>query len=169
MGFSGRHRRARRWAGLHAGERFEDARFFEGARLNYAQNLLRKNDDTPALIFWGEDKIKRSMSWAELNAAVSQAQQAFAARGIGKGDRVAALIPNMPEAIIAMLAAASLGAIWTSASPDFGVQGVLDRFGQIEPKLFISLRRLLLCRQNDPHRRQGLRNHRRSCRASSTR
>ncbi len=120
------------------GKRFEDARFFEGARLNYAQNLLRKNDNTPALIFWGEDQIKTSMSWAELNAAVSQAQQAFVARGIGEGDRVAALIPNMPEAIVAMLAASSLGAIWTSASPDFGVQGVLDRFGQIEPKLFIT-------------------------------
>ncbi len=118
--------------------RFEDTRFFEGARLNYSQNLLRRNDASPALIFWGEDKVKRTMSWAELNAAVSQAQQAFRARGVGEGDRVAALLPNMPEAIVGLLAASSLGAIWSSASPDFGVQGVLDRFGQIEPKLLIA-------------------------------
>ncbi|KAI93253.1 acetoacetyl-CoA synthetase, partial [Rhodomicrobium udaipurense JA643] len=120
------------------GDKFEASRFFEGARLNFAENLLRKNDDTPALIFRGEDKVARTLSWAELHAAVSSAQQAMRAAGIGEGDRVAALIPNMPEAIIALLAAASLGAIWSSASPDFGVQGVLDRFGQIEPKLFIA-------------------------------
>ena len=120
------------------GERFEDAKFFEGARLNYAENLLRKNDDSPALIFWGEDKLKETLSWAALQAAVSQAQQALRARGVGEGDRVAALMPNMPEAIIGFLAASSLGAIWSSASPDFGVGGVLDRFGQIEPKLLIA-------------------------------
>ncbi len=118
--------------------RFEDARFFEGARLNYAGNLLRKTDNTPALIFWGEDKVRKSLTWAELGAAVSKAQQVLAARGVGAGDRVAALMPNMPEAIIGLLAASSLGAIWSSASPDFGVQGVLDRFGQIEPKVFIA-------------------------------
>ena len=78
------------------------------------------------------------MSWTELNAAVSLAQQALKAQGVGEGDRVAALLPNMPEAIIGLLAASSLGAIWSSASPDFGVQGVLDRFGQIEPKVFIA-------------------------------
>ncbi len=120
------------------GERFETARFFEGARLNYAENLLRKSNDVPALIFWGEDKVKKSMTWAELSAAVSQAQQALRARGVKEGDRVAALLPNVPEAIVAMLAASSLGAIWSSASPDFGVQGVLDRFGQIEPKVFLA-------------------------------
>ncbi len=121
-----------------AKERFEDARFFEGARLNYAQNLLRKNDASPALMFWGEDKVKRTMSWAELHVAVSRAQQALQAQGVREGDRVAALMPNMPEAIIGLLASSSLGAIWSSASPDFGVQGVLDRFGQIEPKVFIT-------------------------------
>jgi len=120
------------------GDKFETSRFFEGARLNFAENLLRKNDATPALIFRGEDKVSRTLSWAELHAAVSSAQQAMRAAGVGEGDRVAALIPNTPEAIIALLAAASLGAIWSSASPDFGVQGVLDRFGQIEPKLFIA-------------------------------
>jgi acetoacetyl-CoA synthetase len=118
--------------------RFQDAKFFEGARLNYAENLLRKNDDSPALIFWGEDKLKKTLSWAALQAAVSQAQQALRARGVGEGDRVAALMPNMPEAIVGFLAASSLGAIWSSASPDFGVGGVLDRFGQIGPKLLIA-------------------------------
>lgn len=120
------------------GERFEYAKFFESARLNYAENLLRKNDDSPALIFWGENKIKRTLSWADLNAAVSRAQQAFRALGIREGDRVAALMPNMPESIVGFLAAASLGATWSSASPDFGVTGVLDRFGQIAPKLLIA-------------------------------
>ncbi len=120
------------------GEQFQDAKFFEGARLNYAENLLRKSDDSPALIFWGEAARRETLSWAGLQAAVSQAQQALRAMGIGEGDRVAALLPNMPEAIVAFLAASSLGAIWSSASPDFGVGGVLDRFGQIGPKLLIA-------------------------------
>lgn len=123
---------------LTLGERFEDARFFEGARLNYAENLLRRVDETPAIIFWGEDSVKRTMSWAELHSAVSLAQQALQAHGVGVGDRVAALMPNMPETIVGLLAASSLGAIFSSASPDFGVQGVLDRFGQIEPKVLIA-------------------------------
>jgi acetoacetyl-CoA synthetase len=123
---------------LKLGERFEDARFFEGARLNYAENLLRRVDETPAIIFWGEDSVKRTMSWAELHSAVSLAQQALQAHGVGVGDRVAALMPNMPETIVGLLAASSLGAIFSSASPDFGVQGVLDRFGQIEPKVLIA-------------------------------
>lgn len=120
------------------GVSFQDAQFFPHARLNFAENLLRKKDGTPALIFRGEDKVQKTLSWAELAAGVSQAQQAFKRAGVGAGDRVAALMPNMPETIIALLAASSLGAIWSSASPDFGVQGVLDRFGQIEPKLFIA-------------------------------
>ncbi|MGO9170832.1 MAG: acetoacetate--CoA ligase [Rhodomicrobium sp.] len=120
------------------GKRFEDARFFEGARLSYAENLLRKNDDSPALIFWGENKVKRTLSWAGLHEAVSRAQQALRAQGVREGDRVAALMPNMPEAIVGLLAATSLGAIWSSASPDFGVGGVLDRFGQIEPRVLIA-------------------------------
>jgi acetoacetyl-CoA synthetase len=120
------------------GERFEDATFFEGARLNYAENLLRKNDGATALIFWGEDKVKKTMTWAQLHAAVSQAQQLLRDAGVREGDRVAALMPNKPEAVVGLLAATSLGAIWSSASPDFGVQGVLDRFGQIEPKVLIA-------------------------------
>jgi acetoacetyl-CoA synthetase len=115
------------------------ARFFPAARLNFAENLLRRSDASDALVFWGEDKVRRRMSWAELNAAVSRLQQALKAEGVTAGDRVAAIVPNMPEAIIAMLAAASLGAVWSSCSPDFGVQGVLDRFGQIEPKVLFAV------------------------------
>ncbi|MCG8561086.1 MAG: acetoacetate--CoA ligase [Hyphomicrobiales bacterium] len=114
------------------------ARFFPQARLTFAENLRSKEGDAPALIFWGEDKVKRSLSWDELRAQVSRFQQALAELGVGPGDRVAAMMPNMPETVVAMLAAASLGAIWSSCSPDFGVQGVLDRFGQIEPKVFIA-------------------------------
>ncbi len=109
------------------------ARFFPDARLNYAENLLRVRDDSDALVFWGEDKVRRRLSRRELYDAVSRTQQALAAAGVKEGDRVAAFMPNMPESIIAMLATASLGAAFTSCSPDFGVQGVLDRFGQVEP------------------------------------
>jgi len=114
------------------------ARWFPDARLNFAENLLAHrppgaSDD--ALVFWGEDKVKRRVSNAELVAAVSRVAQGLRAAGVKRGDRVAAYTPNLPEAIVAMLATASLGAIWSSASPDFGVQGVLDRFGQIEPTL----------------------------------
>ncbi len=115
------------------------ARFFPQARLNFAENLLRRNDSSIALVFWGEDKVKRRLTWAELNQSVSQLQQALKAEGVKVGDRVAGIVPNMPEAIIAMLAAASLGAVWSSCSPDFGVQGVLDRFGQIEPKVLFAV------------------------------
>ncbi|HEX6979780.1 MAG TPA: acetoacetate--CoA ligase [Alphaproteobacteria bacterium] len=120
-------------------DRMPGARFFPNGRLNFAQNLLRRNDDTPALIFRGEDKVRRTMTWAELNAEVSRLAQALRAAGITAGDRVAGYLPNMPEPIIAMLAAASLGAVWSSCSPDFGVQGVLDRFGQIEPKVLFAV------------------------------
>ncbi|ALK10806.1 acetoacetate--CoA ligase [Blastochloris viridis] len=114
------------------------ARFFPDARLNFAENLLRRNDATTALVFRGEDKLERRLSWAELNALVSRLQQALAAAGVGVGDRVAAMLPNLPEAIAVMLATASLGAVFSSCSPDFGERGVLDRFGQIEPKVLVS-------------------------------
>jgi acetoacetyl-CoA synthetase len=120
------------------GDRMPGARFLPDATVNFAENLLRRNDDSDAIVFWGEDRVKRRLSWRELNDLVSRMQQAFAAFGVGTGDRVAAMLPNLPETIAAMLATASLGAIWSSASPDFGPQGVLDRFGQIEPKLFIA-------------------------------
>ncbi|MEO8667298.1 MAG: acetoacetate--CoA ligase [Bauldia sp.] len=114
------------------------AKFFPDATLNFAENLLRRDDASDALVFWGEDRVKRRMSWRELSDLVSRLQQAFRDLGVGEGDRVAAILPNMPETIAAVLATASLGAVWSSASPDFGPRGALDRFGQIEPKLLIA-------------------------------
>ena len=125
---------------LADGARMPGARWFPDARLNYAENLLRychPNDNADALVFWGEDQIKRRVSRGELLAQVSRFAQALRALGVGVGDRVAGYLPNMPEAVIAMLATASLGAIWSSASPDFGAQGVVDRFGQIETKVLL--------------------------------
>jgi acetoacetyl-CoA synthetase len=113
------------------------ARWFPEARLNYAENLLQHRDDGEALVFWGEDKVKRRLTRAELYAEVARFQSFLIAAGVGEGDRVAGYLPNLPETLIAMLASTALGAIWSSASPDFGVQGVLDRFGQIEPKILI--------------------------------
>jgi acetoacetyl-CoA synthetase len=123
------------------GVKMPGARWFPDARLNFAENLLarRSTAETDALVFWGEDKVKRRVSHADLLAAVSRVAQGLRDAGVQSGDRVAAYMPNMPEAIIAMLATASLGAIWSSASPDFGVQGVLDRFGQIEPKVLFTV------------------------------
>ncbi len=119
-------------------DRMPGARFFPDAQLNFAQNLLRRNDDAIALHFWGEDRVQRSMSWRQLHAEVSRLQQALRSWGVMPGDRVAAYMPNLPETVIAMLAATSIGATFTSASPDFGTQGVLDRFGQTQPKVLIA-------------------------------
>jgi acetoacetyl-CoA synthetase len=118
--------------------RMPGAKWFPAARLNFAENLMRRNDAGDALVFWGEDKVKRRLSFTDLHALVSRLQQALKAAGVGQGDRVAGYMPNMPESVAFMLAAASLGAIWSSASPDFGVQGVLDRFGQIAPKVLVA-------------------------------
>jgi acetoacetyl-CoA synthetase len=120
------------------GDRMPGARFFPDARLNFAENLLRRRDGATAIIFRGEDKAERKLTFAELEALVSRLQQALAAAGVGRGDRVAAMLPNVPEAVALMLAVTSLGAIFSSCSPDFGERGVLDRFGQIEPKVFVS-------------------------------
>ncbi|MNO35422.1 Acetyl-coenzyme A synthetase [compost metagenome] len=122
---------------LDNGGQMPGARWFPNAQLNYAQSLLTRRDDGDALVFWGEDKVRRRLSRGELYAQVSRFRQGLEALGIGKGDRVAGVMPNMPETLVAMLATTSLGAVWSSASPDFGVQGVLDRFGQIEPKLLL--------------------------------
>lgn len=119
-------------------DRMPGAKFFPDARLNYAENLLVKSDDTPALIFRGEDKVKKSMSWLELNNAVARLHHAFAKAGLKPGDRVAAIVPNMPETIVAFLAVTSLGGIWSSCSPDFGERGILDRFGQIKPRFLVT-------------------------------
>jgi len=112
-------------------------RWFPGARLNFAENLLRYDDDRDALVFWNERGRQRALSFHALGEAVAAAAAAFAALGVGPGDRVAGFLPNMPETVIAMLAAASLGATWSSCSPDFGANGVIDRFGQIRPKLLV--------------------------------
>jgi acetoacetyl-CoA synthetase len=117
------------------GERMPGAQWFPEARLNFAQNLLRRRDGGDAIVFWGEERIKRTLSHRNLYDLVSRMAQALADAGVGKGDRVAGYLPNLPESTAAMLATASLGAIWSSCSPDFGVQGLLDRFGQIEPKV----------------------------------
>ncbi len=122
---------------LEHGDRMPGAVWFPQARLNYAENLLKHRDNADALVFWGEGKIKRRMSRAQLYDEVSRFQQALKAAGVVEGDRVAGYLPNMPETIVAMLATTALGAIWSSASPDFGVQGVVDRFGQIAPKVLV--------------------------------
>jgi acetoacetyl-CoA synthetase len=120
------------------GDKMPGGRFFPDAKLNYAENLLKRNDNEPALVFWGEDKVKTTVTWAELNVRVAQTHRALAKVGVKAGDRVCAVVPNHPETIVAFLAAASLGAIWSSCSPDFGERGILDRFGQIEPKLMFT-------------------------------
>ena len=123
---------------LADGAKMPGAQFFPEARLNFAQNLLRRRDNHDAIVFWGEDKVKRRLSFAELYDAVSRLAQALKTEGVGQGDRVAGFMPNLPETVIAMLATTALGAVWSSCSPDFGVQGVLDRFGQIEPKVLFA-------------------------------
>jgi acetoacetyl-CoA synthetase len=120
-------------------DQIEKAHFFPDAKVNWAENLLKRQDNAPAIIFHDELAREREISFAELRGLVSKWQQALIAAGVQKGDRVAGYMPNIPETLIAALATASLGAIWSSASPDFGVQGVIDRFGQIEPKILISV------------------------------
>ena len=122
-----------------ANDRMPGAEFFPGGRLNYAENLLRRSDSGPALVFRGEDGARRELSWGALRTQVASIAAELRELGVVPGDRVAAILPNCPEAIVAMLAATSLGAIFSSCSPDFGVRGVLDRFGQIAPKvLFVT-------------------------------
>jgi acetoacetyl-CoA synthetase len=114
------------------------AKWFSGARLNFAENLLRYQDDHVALIFKGEDQPSIKMTYAELYDEVARVAKSLRKAGLKPGDRVAGFMPNMPESIIAMLAAASVGAAWSSCSPDFGIKGVLDRFGQIKPKVLFT-------------------------------
>jgi acetoacetyl-CoA synthetase len=119
-------------------DKLPDVRFFPDARLNYAQNLLIRNDDTPALIFRSEHKVRRAVSWKELQATVAELHHALANTGLSQGDRVAAIVPNMPETTAMLLATASLGGVWSSCSPDFGERGILDRFGQINPRVLVA-------------------------------
>ncbi len=119
-------------------DKMPGARWFPDAKLNFAENLLRRRDDTPALIFQGEDQIRSETTHAELYALTSRIAQALLKEGVEPGDRVVGFMPNIPETVAAMLAAASLGAVWSSCSPDFGVKGVMDRFGQIEPTILFA-------------------------------
>lgn len=119
--------------------RLPGARWFDGATLNFAENLMRRTDDGRAIIFSPEGAgTLRVMTWRELHHAVSLMQQALRASGVVPGDRVVGYLPNLPETVVAMLAATSLGAIWSSCSPDFGVRGVLDRFARIQPKVLVA-------------------------------
>jgi len=120
------------------GHRMPGAQWFPEATLNFAENLLRRRDKAPALVFWSEERLKTTVTCAELYSEVSRLAQALQAAGVKPGDRVAGYLPNVPGAVIAMLAATSLGAVWSSCSPDFGVQGVVDRFGQIEPMILFA-------------------------------
>ena len=123
---------------LREGPAMPSAHWFPGATLNFAEHLLRRRDEHPALVAIGEDGSREQLSYAELAAHVAGLQQSLKAAGVGIGDRVAAFMPNTWQTVVGMLATASLGATWSSCSPDFGTQGVIDRFGQIEPKVLIA-------------------------------
>jgi acetoacetyl-CoA synthetase len=116
-----------------------DAGWFEGSQLNFAAHLLRHQGSGKALVFCGEDGTRRELTRDELRREVAAVAAGLRAAGIGQGDRISAFLPNCPEAVVAMLAATSIGAIWSSCSPDFGVNGVVDRFGQIEPRVLFAV------------------------------
>ncbi len=122
-------------------DKMPGASWYSDSRLNFAENLLSNssgNDEQTAIVFWGEDQQQRKLSYSELKHQVACLAEYLRDNGVTAGDVVAGFMPNMPEAVIAMLATSSIGAIWTSCSPDFGVQGVLDRFGQVKPKVLIT-------------------------------
>jgi len=114
------------------------ARWFPGARLNFAENLLRRGDEGSAVVFRNEAGARASLSFADLRRQVARAAASLRTAGVAPGDRVAGYLPNLPETLIASLASASLGAVWTSCSPDFGTAGLLDRFGQVEPSVLLA-------------------------------
>ena len=123
---------------LREGAAMPSADWFPGATLNFAEHLLRRRDEHPAMVAIGEDGTREQLTYAELATHVAGLQQRLQAAGVGPGDRVAAFMPNTWQTVVGMLATASLGATWSSCSPDFGTQGVIDRFGQIEPKVLIA-------------------------------
>jgi len=123
---------------LEEGPQMPSARWFPGATLNFAEHLLRRRDERPALVAVAEDGTRETLTHAELAAHVAGLQRSLREAGVGVGDRVAAFMPNTWQTIVGMLACTSLGATWSSCSPDFGTQGVIDRFGQIEPKVLIA-------------------------------
>lgn len=113
-------------------------KWFTGTRLNFAEHLLRRRDDATALVTWNEEGAQKRLSYAELSVSVARCAAALRGCGVREGDRVVGWMPNISETVIVMLAAASMGAIWSSCSPDFGIKGVLDRFGQIEPVVLVA-------------------------------
>ncbi|MDP3533369.1 MAG: acetoacetate--CoA ligase [Alphaproteobacteria bacterium] len=113
--------------------------WFKESKLNFAENLLRRRDTQKALVFWGENRVKKHINYQELYDETSKFRSYLENNNIGINDRIAAFMPNMPETIIAMLGASSMGAVWSSCSPDFGIEGIVDRFGQIEPKILIAV------------------------------
>lgn len=120
------------------GEKMPGSAWFPDARLNFAQNLLRRNDNELAIIFRGEDEIASEITWADLQQLVSQTQQLLRDAGVEAGDRVAGYLPNIPEAVVVMLATASIGAVWTACSPDFAAESVVERFSQTAPKVLFT-------------------------------
>lgn len=120
------------------GDQMLKARWFPDAKLNYAENLLRQSHNEIALSFWGEDQVQLKMTRLEIREQVRKLQKFLKDLGVGPGDRVVGFVPNRPEVLVAMLATASLGAVWSSCSSDFGIQGVLDRFNQIAPKVLFA-------------------------------
>lgn len=123
---------------LIRGKRFQDSRFFPGARLNFAENLLRKQDDSIAIFYRGESGAEAKLTYSELFRKVGELSSYFLSLGIRPGDRIAGLMPNIPDTVVGMLAATTIGAVWSSCSPDFGSKGVLDRFGQIRPSVLLT-------------------------------
>ncbi len=120
------------------GDKMPGAKWFTGARLNFAENLLRFRDEKEAMVFKGENQEAIRITYADLYNQVAKLAKSLREAGIKSGDRVAGFVPNMIETVVAMLAATSIGAIWSSCSPDFGIKGVLDRFGQIEPRILFT-------------------------------
>ncbi len=120
------------------GDKLPGARWFPGARLNFAENLLRGPEAEPAIVFRNERGDRRELDWRTLRAEVARIADGLRTVGVGEGDVVAGFLPNLPESVIAMLATASVGATWTSCSPDFGIQGVLDRFSQVAPRVLFT-------------------------------
>ena len=120
-------------------QEMQRARWFPDSRLNFAENLLRRQDESLAIVSRIEGDASRTLSWAELGDRVARLSQWLRSQGIGRGDVVAAYLPNIPETVIAMLATTSLGAIWTSTSPDFGEASVVERFGQTRPRVLFAV------------------------------
>lgn len=118
-----------------SGDTLDATRWFVGAKLNFAENMLSRSDQETALIFRGEDRVESELTWEQLNRLVSRTQQLLLHWDVKQGDVVAGVMPNMPEAVAVMLACASIGAIWTACAPDFGVEAIVDRFAQCEPKV----------------------------------